>query len=279
MENNAERFRVTYQQEDVDPQHQLVRDIWVTGGQDPDTGTSHPGCFDPARDLWTPPQLAPGQRFHMVVTADPSPTRFWAIQCWAWVPASRTMHLMDLFSGRADAPDILDWSQDSQRFTGVLEQWWQRSTEFGFPIRTLIVEINAAQRFLVQYDHFRRWRQLRGVALVPHTTGRNKTDEERGLYSLKSEYAHGRVRLPTATPAARAAILPLIDEVTRYPDAATDDQVMAQWFLLWNADRLWPPEQRPPARSPRPSWLQGASSRTAYSHSNWHRNRTAQGRP
>lgn len=261
-ENNTDRYRITYQQEDVDPSHQLVPDIWVRGGIG-DDGVLYDGCFDLERDLRQPPKLAPGVRAHSVVTADPSPTRLWAIQWWLWVPVTRTMHLMDCFSGVAEAPALLDWDHDADRFSGILERWHSASSYTPHPIRTLIVEINAAQRFLTQYDHFKRWRRNRSVSLVPHTTGLNKSDQDKGVYALQTEWRHARVRLPAATPEARRACLPLIDEVTRYPDGtATDDQVMAQWFLLWNAERLWASDQNPISKQRRPSWMEdGASAR------------------
>jgi hypothetical protein len=254
-ENNTDRYRITYQQEDVDPAHQLVPDIWVRGGIG-DVGVLYEGCFDLTRDLREPPVLAPGTRAHSVVTADPSPTRLWAIQWWLWVPATRTMHLMDCFSGTAEAPALLDWDHDADRFSGILERWHSASSHTPHPIRTLIVEINAAQRFLTQYDHFKRWKRSRSVNLVNHTTGLNKSDSDKGVYALQSEWRHARVRLPAASAEARRATLPLIDEVTRYPDGtATDDQVMAQWFLLWNAERLWANNPNPLPRQWRPSWV------------------------
>lgn len=251
--NSTERYRVTYQQEDVDPESALVRDIWVKGGVG-DDGVEYPGCWDHHRHLRAVPRnLAPP--LHSLVTADPSPTRFWAVQWWAWHPETRQMFLLDAFKGRMEAPGLLDWSMQESKFTGLLEDWWLTSAERAFPIRTLIVEINAAQRFLVQYDHFRRWRRDRSVNLVPHTTGRNKSDEDRGVWALQPEYRHGRVRFPGATPDARSAAHHLIDEATAYPDTDTDDQVMAQFFLLNNHDRVFPQRPKDPPKGRVPSWL------------------------
>lgn len=259
QENNTDRYRITYQQEDVDPAHQLVPDIWVRGGIG-DDGVLYDGCFDYDRSMLQLPTLPPGTPFHMVITADPSPTRFWAVQMWCWVPATRTMHLMNIYSGQLEAPGLLDWNHDRSTYSGLLERWHTQAGELGYPPRTLIFEINAAQRFLTQYDHFRRWRRDRSVNLVPHTTGLNKTDADKGVYALQSEWRHARVRLPAQTPEDRRALLPLIDEVTRYPDGtATDDQVMAQWFLLWNAERLWSAGINKPTTQRRPSWLESTS--------------------
>jgi hypothetical protein len=254
-ENNTDRYRITYQQEDVDPAHQLVPDIWVRGGFG-DDGVLYDGCFDYDRSFLQPPQLPPGTALHSVITADPSPTRLWAVQHWLWAPATRTMYLFNLYSGQLEAPGLLDWNHDRSTYSGLLERWHTAASELGYPPRTLIFEINAAQRFLTQYDHFRRWRRERSVNLVPHTTGLNKTDADKGVYALQSEWRHARVRLPAATPEDRRALLPLIDEVTRYPDGtATDDQVMAQWFLLWNAERLWTQTPNNAPRQWRPSWV------------------------
>lgn len=251
--NSMERYRVTYQQEDVDPDSALVKEIWVKGGIGED-GVEYPGCWDLTRHLRSVPRNLPPP-LHSLVTADPSPTRFWAVQWWAWHPESRQMFLLDAFRGRMEAPDLLDWSMGEGRFTGLLEDWWLASAERGFPIRTFIVEINAAQRFLTQYEHFRRWKRDRSVNLVPHTTGRNKADEDKGVWGLQPEYRHGRVRFPGASPEARAAAHHLIDEATSYPDSETDDQVMAQFFLLNNHERVFPPRPKTPTRTRVPSWL------------------------
>jgi hypothetical protein len=192
-----------------------------------------------------------------VVTCDPSPTRFWSIQWWLVNAPTEQRFLLDLVRQAMDAPDFLDFNMNEGRFSGLLEEWWQRSADMGSPFSHLIVEANAAQRFMLQYDLFRKWATQRNVLVIPHQTHRNKSDPEFGVQSLASLYKFGRVRLPGRQGAdpGRIAAMKLVDEVTRWPQGATDDCVMAEWFLEWNLPRLLPARRVDLRSQPRPSWI------------------------
>jgi hypothetical protein len=171
-------------------------------------------------------------------------------------------HLIDLHRSPMDAPDFLDWNQDSRVFTGLLEEWWQRSNDQGHPFTYLIVEANAAQRFMLQYDHFKRWSAIRGVSLIPHQTNRNKSDEGYGVQTLAPHYRAGRVRLPGGDyMGSKAVIKPMVKELTHWPEGSTDDCVMAHWFLIWNAPNLFHSLSLEPAKFARPSWMAGRGAR------------------
>jgi hypothetical protein len=228
QQNRSEAYRVQYQQEDVDPAEVLVPKIWIDGGRDPQTGEQFPGCWDNDRDVaQIPKNLA-----HPLVsyaTADPSPTKFWSIQWWLYQPSTNQRFLLDLIRQSMDSPDFLDWNENAGVFFGVMQEWQERSKELNAPISHWIVEVNAAQRFILQHDHVRRWQRLHGVQIVGHSTHRNKTDPDYGVQSMKNIYRFGQVRLP-GKGTGRLASLKLIDEVTRYPNTMTDDCMMAQWF-------------------------------------------------
>lgn len=250
--NRAERFLVMYQQEDVDPSNALVNPLWVSGGRGEDG--DYPGCWDRDRGACqlpaglTPPLLS-------VATADPSPTKFWSIQWWIYHPATQQRFLMDLIRQAMDAPDFLDWNYNEGAFTGVMEEWQQRSRDLGLPISHWIVEANAAQRFILQYDHARRWNALHSVQVIPHQTHRNKSDPEFGVQTLAPHYRFGRVRLPgRQNDPGRIAAMKLVDEVTKWPEGTTDDCVMAQWFLEARLPEIWTPQVAPPAFR-RPGWM------------------------
>ena len=252
--NREERFLVLYQQEDTDPQSQLVPRLWIDGGID-STGEDHPGCWDVDRQAGTIP-LNLSKNFYSVVTADPSPSRFWAVQHWLYEPETEMQVLVDLHRAPMDAPDFLDWNHANGVFYGLLEEWWQRSNDQGKPFTYLIVEANAAQRFLLQYDHVRRWQSLRGVSIIPHTTTRNKSDEAYGVQTLAPHYRYGRVRLPGAVmDGSRKRMEPMIKELSSWPMGNTDDTVMAHWFLNWNAPNLFPVVNKNPPQFKRPSWI------------------------
>ncbi|MGB0641212.1 MAG: hypothetical protein ACPGTU_17890, partial [Myxococcota bacterium] len=255
-----DRYEILYQQEDADPSAVLVDPIWVSGGEGRD-GVHHVGCWDNDRDLWELPQYLPSDPV-IIASADPSPSNFWALQCWAYVEETEYRYLLESYRRKMDAPSFLDWNHDSQSFTGIAEDWWQISNDMGHPIQYWIVEANAAQKFILQYDHFRRWASQRGVELVPHYThSKNKGDPKYGVQMLAPLYRAGRVRLPgKQRTAARPHSLLLVNEVTKWnPEGTgsrTDDCVMAQWFMEHNLEKIYTPSVET-VRQWRPSWLSG----------------------
>ena len=252
QENKGERFRVLYQQEDIDPDEVLVPAAWVWGAGE------FPGCIDKDRSRLEIPDGIVLDRCFSVASADPSPTNYWSVQWWIYDPESEMRWLIDLLNKRMDAPDFLDWNTAEHRFDGVMEDWQQASIMLGAPITTWIVEQNAAQRFLLQYDHVKRWQALHSVDLLPHTTSRNKSDPDFGLQAMRPHWRYGRVRLPGRDPGRTSCTMKLVDEITKYPHARTDDNVMAEWFFEWQLPNL----VLPPANTGgawRPSWMRGAA--------------------
>lgn len=250
--NRAERFLVMYQQEDTDPANALVDPVWVSGGRGSD-GSEFPGCWDTMRGACELPRGLDGPLIS-IATADPSPTKFWAIEWWVYHPKTEQRFLMDLVRQAMDAPDFLDWNYNAACFSGVMDEWQQRSVDLGVPITHWVVEANAAQRFILQYDHARRWQSLNGVNVIPHQTHRNKSDAEFGVQTMAPHWRHGRVRLPgkQGNP-GRMAAMKLVDEVTRWPDGGTDDTVMAEWFFEYNLPNIYSPQIAPMRRFV-PSW-------------------------
>ena len=263
-----DRFEVLYQQSDVNPASVLVDPLWVSGGVGKD-GVDYVGCWDNDRDLWEIPAGVSGELF-VVATADPSPSQFWALQCWAYNPETQFRYLLESYRRKMDAPSFLDWNHNEQRFTGVAEDWWQITNDMGRPLTHWIIEANAAQKFILQYDHFKRWAAMRGVELVPHYThSRNKGDPKYGVQMLAPLWRVGRIRLPgKQRTEARPHSLLLVNEVTRWnPEGTgsrTDDCVMAQWFLEHNLEKLYVP-QGIGVKQWRPTWISGQDSEYASS--------------
>lgn len=246
QENDPEGYEVVYQQGDTAPGGVLVDKLWVNGGVGVDEDgyrVEFPGCWDKDR-RWC--ELPPGlsRPVISVVTADPSPTRYWAIQWWVIHPETQQRFLMDTEKRIMDAPDFVEYLVDRREYTGLMVEWQQRSVEMGVPITHWIVEQNAAQRFMQQYDFCKKWMSMNNVSLVPHETGgKNKNDPKIGVTSLGPHWKHGRVRLPGSHEGVgRMVAARLIAEVTRYRkdgrSTGTDDQVMAQWFLEVNMPQL-----------------------------------------
>jgi hypothetical protein len=259
-----DEYATVYQQEDSDPGSVLVNPLWITGGVHPETHEIFPGCLDTDRRAWELPRdrLNPSgpTDLYPLIAADPSPSKWWSVQAWIYRVEPQTAWLVGHQRAKMDAPHLLDWVHHENRYDGLLEQWWHNFIELGLTLNHVIVEINAAQKFLLQYDHVYRWMRDRKVTFISHTTGVNKSDPDLGIDTLKSEYKHGRYRLPGHIDAARD-IKPLVQELTHYPDWPTDDCVMANWFLRWNAQRLFTPRKRDRKALPRPSWVREKARR------------------
>lgn len=254
--NRKDRFLTMYQQEDHDPENQLVPELWIHGGTD-STGVSFPGCWDSDRGIGQIPKNLGGDWFS-VITADPSPTKNWAVQWWLYQPETEITYLLDLYRGPMDAPDFLDWNQANGKFSGLLDEWVDRAKDVGRPVTYIIVEQNAAQRFLLQYDHVKRWQSINGINIVPHSTHRNKSDQEYGVQTIAPHYRYGRIRLPGAVmDGSRKKMEPMVTELSTWPEGKTDDCVMAHWFLHWNAPRLFYVNSKP-ATFKRPTWMGGS---------------------
>lgn len=267
MEQPLTNFRVVYQQEDVSPDEVLVPEHWLKGGMYHD-GISYPGCYDESRGLGEVPQNFTGLTLS-VVTVDPSPTKYWSIQWWLYNEPTGFDHLMgyryliDIIRMPLDAPQLLDWIVDLHDYSGILQDWVVRARELHKPISHLIVEKNAAQRFLLQYDWFRRWSQINSVLIRPHETGANKADEKYGVKTIRNHYRYGRKRLPgrkDALVTPTGGVSSLTKELTRYPDSSTDDCIMADWFLEYNLQFLVRSTTgHPSLYSDIPSWAQEPS--------------------
>src|SRR6185369_978950 len=170
---------------------------------------------------------------------------------------------MDLVRTRMGANEWLDWNENTKTFYGIAEDWQTRSKELGYPINTWIFEKNAAQQFVLQFDHVHRWIRTRNVRILGHTTSVRKNDDEYGIQMLRDRYRLGNVRLPYlvsdksyfSSPAKTASDY-LIREVTTYPQAITTDCAMAQYFLEYNLASIAASVNRKPKRAaPRPSWM------------------------
>lgn len=245
MEQPLTNFEVVYQQGDTTPDEVLVPQHWLDGGLYQD-GIDYPGCFDRDRTLGVVPAGLTGIRLS-VITVDPSPTKYWAIQWWVYIQPPGTAkgmgfrYLIDQIRMPLGANDLLDFIVSLNDYVGILDEWVKRARNLNCPITHLIVEKNAAQRFLMQYDWFRRWLSLRSVTLRPHETENNKSDPKYGVMTIRSHYRYGRVRLPGARDAQvtpTGGVAPLTRELTRYPQSSTDDCIMAHWFLEYNLQFL-----------------------------------------
>lgn len=232
-------FRTVYQQEESDPGTVLVLPVWLQGGEDPD-GFECPGCYDYDRAFYEWPD---GVDTIDYATVDPAAGEYWALEWWAVaehgdpLPTSRPRYLIagkrQKMSAGLDR-GLLDWDPVTAQHVGVMEEWQARSELLGRPIQTWVIEANAAQRHLFQFNHFRSWRlRYPYVRVIEHTTGRNKSDQQLGVQALlPMAYRAGLKRLPyrKGSPELLHFVNQLVYELTHYPHARHSDTVMADWF-------------------------------------------------
>jgi hypothetical protein len=258
MENSNSNFMTVYQQEDIDPKSALVDMFWIKGGIHPDTKEVFPGCWDNEREVWEIPRLSMPYVSYMCV--DPSPTKMWGITLWVYHPETNIRFLVAVHRSKLMINQFFDWNAEDGKFGGLLQQWFERTQVLGFPLTTLIFEMNAAQRFFLATEAIRRWQGQTGVRIIGHETHAvNKLDPKLGPQILSEVYRRGLVRLPGKGDISRVSSMKLVDEVTRYPMGRTDDLVMSQWFGECNLHKIY--RRDPPVRNTwRPSWMREEAS-------------------
>jgi hypothetical protein len=237
--SNPRKFRLVYQQEDVDPAGALVDPAWLEGGVDRD-GILSPGCYDTDRGFMQWPAGVSGLLDY--VTIDPSAGNFWGVEWWAIQPQTKTRYLIrGLRSSRFKAGDLLQWDTSRGDLSGLMQEWQAESMKLGHRIRCWVIEGNSAFKHLTQYDHFRAWQSRWGAAVILHQTQRNKWDEATGIEALLPPlYRQGLKRLPKrhGDLDALGFVTKFTKELTQYPESATKDLVMADWQAEWNMARI-----------------------------------------
>lgn len=263
-----DRYEIVFQQKDSAPGSTLVHPAWVDGGVD-HLGDKHAGSWDLERSVWQRPKHLNGPTTG-IVTVDPSSTKFWAVLAVAYdqpederaaIDLAGQRYVLDVTNIRMEADELLGYDIDNRKFYGKLEEYYLNYQRIGLKLDAVVVEQNHAQRFLLQYDHARKWSKLRGVQFVPHNTSSNKLDPEIGVTSIAQHWKFGRMSLPGRTDADRAVIQPLVKQVTSWPRASLTDQVMANWFLEVQLPNIAVRVRRTGPESEsrrRPSWLVGS---------------------
>ena len=245
-------FEVVYQQQDLEVDRYLISPTWIHGGLGQD-GVMYSGCIDHERGhSEIPPSLAPPVL--SVVAIDPSPTQFWALTWILYQPQQNLYHVIDIERVKLTAEELLGFNTTTSVYTGIMEEWQNRSFALGYPISHWIVEINAAQRFLLAHDFVRKWQTMHGVNVIPHTTHRNKLDEKLGVEALLPPlFRTGAFRLPHMR--GNWKTLAAVDELTKWHRDKKNqtDIVMSIWMAVLNVPNL--SQAKVPPRLWRPSWL------------------------
>jgi hypothetical protein len=139
------------------------------------------------------------------------------------------------------------------------EECHRYTTETSF-VSTVVVEVNAFQKGLLQDDHLLEVQKRFGFRLIPHTTTRNKSDPDIGVPSMAMAMTRQEITIPWADEVSIANMGKLLDQLhiwrpglkgnkpgggARYvagKDQVPQDLTMALWFgyILWRATRDTP---------------------------------------
>jgi hypothetical protein len=260
--NNPRAFEVMYQQEDGDAVGGLVEPAWIDGTVD-SSGYPSVGCLDKQRGLLDPPMHLSDAEHFSFITVDPSPSEFWGIIWWLYDPETDNRYIIDLHRRRMSPQEFLSMDLDTFDFSGLIEDIRTTSNDLGIPITHITVEVNAAQKWLLQQPYIQRWMQATGVRFVGHTTTINKQDPKFGVESIGDLFRQGKIRIPWDTIGTRQRMQYLTEEVTRYPEADTTDLVMSTWFSKLTVENHWSPQSTGYYR-PRPGWLRNAQRGIQY---------------
>lgn len=255
--NNPRTFAVMYQQEDGDTTGGLIDPAWIVGGTDSE-GFPSPGCLDRDRRLLDPPvHLAEADHFSFV-TVDPSPTEWWGVIWWLYDPLTDNRYIVDMHRRRMNPEDFLSMNLDDMTFSGLIPDMHKQGLRLGIPITHVLVEVNAAQRWLLQQPHVQRWMLATGVRFLPHTTTINKQDPKYGLETIGDFFRQGKIRIPWGDIPSRNRTQILIDEGLQYPDGDTTDVIMSTWFMTLAVLHHYVPKRFAGYHLPRPGWMRGA---------------------
>lgn len=254
---NPRIFNLLYQQEEGLQVGGLIDPAWIEGGVDVE-GYYAPGCRDMERNIGeVPPHLINGNGWSFV-TVDPSPTEFWAIIWWMYDPDTDRRYIVDLWRQRMNPEDFISLDLSTFEWSGLVPEITQESNNIGAPITHIIVEVNAAQRWLLSQPHVQKWMEQTGQVFVPHTTSINKRDPKYGFESIGDLFRQGMIRLPYGNPTSRLQMGYLVQEAISYPDGDTDDVLMATWFQKLAVENHYTPRQSGMYRMNRPNWLSTA---------------------
>lgn len=206
---NPDRWRLVYQQEDVE----IGSNIFT------------PAHVDAALELGAHRRL--GQVFpheRLILGIDPATTGRAAAIVLAVDPTTRVRTVVDIFVGSGLGASGV--RQD------LMYQFWERYRAAENPIGVTVVETNFVKTLLGDESLLAR-AAAAGTQIVDHHTSgsgkRGKWDEEYGIAMLAPLFGGGLMAFANAAPDDRARLQPLIDDMLVFPWSDTQDAVIALW--------------------------------------------------
>lgn len=251
---NPRTYSLIYQQEEGLDVGGLVDPAWIDGGMDAE-GYPAPGCKDTERPIGDIPFHLNANNSWSFVTVDPSPTEYWGVIWWLYDPDTDRRYIIDLWRKRMNPEDFISLDLTTFEWSGLIPDLYERANDMGVPVTHVVVEVNAAQRWLLSQPHVQKWQEMTDMVFVPHTTSINKRDPKYGFESIGDLFRQGMIRLPYGTPTSRLQMGYLVQEAITYPDGDTDDILMSVWFSKLAVENHYTPRRQGMYQLARPGWL------------------------
>ncbi len=209
VRKDANRWRLIYQQEDVEEEQAIFRQAHIDAalelGADRKMGDVYP-------------------HEKLILGVDPATTGRAAAILLAVNPETRVRSVVDIFVG------------SNLGATGIRQKlmyyFWDKYGELGRSIDITVVEENFVKTLKGDETLMMR-AQAAGTNIVfPHTSGKGrhgKWDEEYGIAAMQALFGAGLMCFPNAGPDDEHRLLPLIDDLMVFPWSEQQDTVMALW--------------------------------------------------
>lgn len=182
-------------------------------------------CFDPTRPIGYPNLTDPQGNLLPVMTVaglDPAATGYQAGFMWGYSPHTHIEYMIDLDNRAGGGIDA---------FLQLAQLWLER-----YNLRLWVIEDMGFQKGYRQEKRVQQWAERNGVTLLPHTTGRNKTDPQYGVGAMSGLYRDKLINLPYGSAEAKEKTELLVRQAVRFSNDRTTnrkrltDALMASWF-------------------------------------------------
>jgi hypothetical protein len=218
VSKNPARWRLVYQQEDIEEEEAIFRQVHM----------------DAAMELGAHRRL--GQVFdheHLVLGVDPATTGRAAAILLAVDPTTRVRTVVDIFVG--SSLGAVGVRQD------LLYHFWEKYRDHG--ISTTVIEENFVKTLRGDEALVARADAYGTILDYPHTTGKGrqgKWDEEYGIAAMASLFGSGLLAFANAGPDYLARLQPLMEDLLIFPYSDTQDAAIALWLANGRAHTVQP---------------------------------------
>ncbi len=213
---NPDRWRLVYQQEDVEETSAIFRQAHIDTALELGAHRKMGTVFDHER---------------LILGIDPATTGRAAAVLLAVDPTTRIRTVVDIFVGQG-----LGAVGIRQK---LMYDFWERYGNLGRNIDLTVIEENFVKTLKGDEALQARADAAGTIMTFPHTTGkgrRGKWDEEYGIAAMAGLFGGGLIAFASATPLDRERLQPLIDDLLVFPWADQQDAAIALWVANGEAN-------------------------------------------